>query len=73
MLETNVHKFLEGNKSHVYLKTESKVDDIRKEIKDNTIRMISVQSKAFKGHAEKLKGGFTYTLKEDNDAKLPQK
>ena len=29
MLETNVNKFLEENKSHVYLKTETKVDDIR--------------------------------------------
>ena len=55
MLETNEHNFSEEEKSHIYLKTESKGDDIRKEIKSNAIRIISVQSKALKGHAEKLK------------------
>ena len=61
------------NKSHVYLKTETKGDDIREEIKDNTITMISVQSKALKVHAEKLKVKFTYALKEANDGNLDQK
>ena len=35
--------------------------------------MISVQSKALKGHAEKLKGKFTYALKEANNKNLYQK
>ena len=35
--------------------------------------MISVQSKSLKGHAEKLKENFTYTLKEANDVNLYQK
>ena len=37
------------------LKTETKGDDIRKEIKDNAIRITSVQSMALKSHSEKLK------------------
>ena len=55
MLETNVNKFSEENKSHIDLKTETRGYDTIKEIKDNTIRMISAQSKSFKVHAEKLK------------------
>ena len=35
--------------------------------------IISVQSKALKGHAAKLKEKFTYALKEDNDGNLDQK
>ena len=35
--------------------------------------MISVQSKALKGHAENLKEMFTYSLKEANDGNLDQK
>ena len=35
--------------------------------------MISVQSKALKVHAEKLKVKFTYALKEANDGNLDQK
>ena len=35
--------------------------------------MISVQSKALKGHAENLKEKFTYALKEANDGDLDQK
>ena len=35
--------------------------------------MISVQSKALNGHAEKLKGVFTYALKEANDVNMDQK
>ena len=73
MLETNVNKFPEENKYHIYFKTETKRDDIRKEIKDNAIRTISVKSKALKGHAEKLKKKLNYALKEDNDTKLDQK
>ena len=34
--------------------------------------MISVESKALKGHADKLKEKFTYALKEANYAKLAQ-
>ena len=55
MLETNVNNFSEENKSHIDLKTETRGDDTIKEIKDNTIRMISAQSKSFKVHAAKLK------------------
>ena len=55
MLETNVNNFSEENKYHIDLKTETRGDDTIKEIKDNTIRMISAQSKSFKGHAAKLK------------------
>ena len=35
--------------------------------------MISIQIKALKGHAEKLKENFTYALKEDNDGNMDQK
>ena len=38
----NVKNFSEGNKADVYLKTETKGDNIREEIKDNAIRIISV-------------------------------
>ena len=41
MLETNVINFSEEKKPHVDLKTETKGDDIREEIEDNTIRIIS--------------------------------
>ena len=57
----------------MYLKTETKGDDIREEIKYNTIRTISVQRKALKGYAEKLKNVFTYALKETNDWNLDHK
>ena len=55
MLETNVNYFSEKNKVPVDLKTETRVDDIREEMKDNTIQRIPFQSKALKVHAEKLK------------------
>ena len=45
MLETNLNNFPEGNKSHIDLNTETKGDDTKEEVKDNTIRIISVQSK----------------------------
>ena len=73
MLETNVINFSEETKSHVDLKPKTKENDIRKEIKDNSIRRISVQSKALKGHAEYMKDKFNYSLKEANDAKPVQK
>ena len=68
-----IKNFSEENKSHVDLKKETKVDDIREEIEDNTIRIISVQSKALKGHAEKSKENLNYALKEANDEKLSHK
>ena len=73
MLETNVNNFKQENKFHVDLKTETKGDYIRNEIEDNSIRITSVQIKALKVHAEKLKERLNYTLKEANDAKLAQK
>ena len=73
MLETNVNNFSEENKAHVNLQTETKGDEIREEIDDNAIRIISVQSKALKGHAAKLKEKLKCALKEANDAKLAQK
>ena len=45
MLETNVNIFSEENRSTVYLKTETKGDDIREEIEDKAIRIISVHIK----------------------------
>ena len=51
MLEINVNKFSEENKYHVELKTETKGDYIREEIKDNIIRKIYIQRNALKGHA----------------------
>ena len=51
MLETDVNYFSEENKAQIYLKTENKENDTRKEIDDNAIRITSVQSKALKGHA----------------------
>ena len=42
-------------------------------MEDNTIRIISVQSKSVKGHAEKLKINLNYALKEANDTILYQK
>ena len=50
MLETNLNNF-PGGKYHIYLKTETKGDDTIKEVKDNGILIISVQSKALKRHA----------------------
>ena len=35
--------------------------------------IISVQSKSLKGHAENLKGKFTYALKKDNYGNMDQK
>ena len=73
MLEINVNKFSEEKKYHVELKIETKGNDIREEIKDNTIRRIYVQSNALKDHEAKSKEKFNYALKEANDAKLAQK
>ena len=42
MLRTNVNNFSEKNKANVDLKTETKGDDIGKEIKNNAIRIISI-------------------------------
>ena len=61
MLETNVNNSSEVNKSHVDLKTETKRDDIREKIKDNTIMRIFVQIQALKGHVENLKQYELYT------------
>ena len=73
MLETNVNNFLDEKKSRVYLKVETKVDDIREKIEDNAIRIIYVQIKALKFHAEKLKEKLNYALKEVNYVKLDKK
>ena len=35
--------------------------------------MISIKSKALKGHAEKMKVKFTYEMKESHDGNLDQK
>ena len=53
MVDNNVNNFLEENKSHVYLKIETEGDDIREEIEDNAIRIISFQRKSLKVHAKK--------------------
>ena len=37
------------------------------------MRIISVQSKALKGHGENVKENLNYALKEANDVKLAQK
>ena len=42
MLETNENTFSEENKAPIKLKIENKGYDIREEIKDNSIRIISV-------------------------------
>ena len=73
MLEINVNDFLEESKSHIYLKTEIKGYYIREETKDNTIRIIYDQSKALKGHVEKLKENFNYALKEAKNEKMSRK
>ena len=72
-MDNNVNNFAEENKSHVDLKTETKGERIRKEIKDKVIRIISVQIKALKVRAVNLKEEFNYALKEDNYSKLAQK
>ena len=46
---------------------------ISDKIKDNAIRIISVQIKALKGHAGKLKEELNYALNKANDAKLDHK
>ena len=43
------------------------------EIKDYAMKIISVKSKALKGHAEKLSENFNYALKQANDVKLAHK
>ena len=73
MLETNINNFSGENKAHVYFKTETKGDGTRKKLKDRAIRMISVQRKAMKGHAENLKEKLNYALKEANYANLDHK
>ena len=73
MLENNENNFPEEDKDQVYLKTETKGDDIREEIKNNATRIISVQIKSLKGHTEKLKENLDYVPKEANDTKLAQK
>ena len=55
MLETNVKNSLEENRAHIDLNLETKEDDTIVEIRDNAIRIIYVQRKALKGHAETLK------------------
>ena len=40
-------------KAHVDLKTETKEDYIREVIEDNSIRIISIQIRTLKCHAEK--------------------
>ena len=62
MLKTNVNIFSEENKAHVDFK-KKEVNDIKEEIKDNAIRIISVQSKSLKGHAEKLNGELNHAIK----------
>ena len=72
MLETNKQNFSEQKKSHIDLKIENKRNVIREDIEDNAIRIISVQSKVLKVHAEKVKENLHYALKEANDEKMPQ-
>ena len=72
MLGTSLSNFSE-RKNHLELKTETKGDDIKEEIKYHKIRIISFQNKALKGHAEHLKENFNCALKEANNAKLSQK
>ena len=55
MLETNLNNFSEEREYHVDLKTETKLDEIREGIEDNSIRIISVQCNSLKVHAENLK------------------
>ena len=50
MLEAKVNFFSEENKANVNLKTETKGDYIRGEIKDNPIRIIYIQRNALNGH-----------------------
>ena len=63
MLKPNVKNLIELKKDHVDLKLETKGDEIREQIEDNSIRTIFVQSKALKGHAAKLKEQLNYSLK----------
>ena len=49
MLETNLNNVSEGNKSHIVFKTETKGDDIREKIEDNTIRMIFFPNTGIEG------------------------
>ena len=42
MLKTNVNNFSEGKRAQLYLKTGTKGYDIRYEIEDDAIRIISV-------------------------------
>ena len=44
-----------------------------KQIEDNTIRTISSESKALKGHTEQLKEKLNFALQEAYDVKLDQK
>ena len=63
MLEINVNNSSEENRAHVDLNLETKEDYTIVEIRDNAIRIIYVQSKALKGHAETLNVKLNYTLK----------
>ena len=65
-METNVKTFSEKNKAPLDLETETKGSGIREEIKDTTIRRISVQRNALRGHANFLKEELNYELKEAN-------
>ena len=72
MLEINVNNSSEENRAHVDLNLETKEDDTKVEIRDNAIRIIYVQSKALKGHTEKLKEKLNNFFNEANDANLNQ-
>ena len=72
MLETNINKISKENKAQVDLKTETKGDYIKEDIKYNEIRIIYFQIKALKAQ-KKLKITLNYALKEDNYAKLVHK
>ena len=73
MLETNVKKNRGENKAQLDLKTETKGDDNKKEIRDTSIRIMYVQSKACRVNPVSFKGKMNYAIKEANDAKLAQK
>ena len=73
MLENNVQKNLYENKTHVELKEETKLYNIREEVEDNAIRIIAVHGKTLKGHASKLEKKFNFALKKVIYAKLAHK
>ena len=52
MLGNHANNFSEGVKFHIDFETETKGDDIREEIKDNSIIIVSYQINTLKCHAQ---------------------